>query len=342
LVHLTIEKIKTIKGGNLDMKRTSFIFIMVVFIMVGSLSWAAEDYPKKPIEIIVPYPAGGTTDLSARIIGEKFKEYLGVPIVVINKPGGGGAVGAVHVIESKPDGYTILAHTFGVVLRPLFELSVPYRYTQLRPIGTLGPFEHIVCINKDLPIRNLPELVAYAKEHPGNLSYSVSGKGASSYISIELLKIRAKLTDTHLQAISYPGDPAALMALRGKQVQMSVTTTSMALPHIKSKEIKAIAILSKERDPILPEVSTSIEQGFPEVIATSYYLYFAPQNTPNHIVEKLEKALERSLQDKGVQEKIKKIEMTIGFKNSRDTQVLMDTEYNKWSQLVKDGKLIVK
>jgi tripartite-type tricarboxylate transporter receptor subunit TctC len=324
------------------MKRTWIIYIIVAFIMLSSTCWAAEDYPKKPIEIIVPYPAGGTTDLSARIIGEKFKEYLGVPIVVINKPGGGGAVGAAYAIESTPDGYTILAHTFGVVLRPLFELSVPYRYNQLKPIGVLGPFEHVVSINKDLPIKNLPELIAYAKDHPGTLSYSVSGRGASSYISIELLKIRTKLTDLHLQAVSYPGDPAALLALRGKQVQMSVTTTSMALPHIKSKEIRAITILSKERDLLLPEVPTSIEQGFPDVLATSYYLYFAPLKTPGPIVEKLEKTLEKALQDKGVQEKLKKIEMTVGFKNSTETQALMDSEYNKWSQLVKDGKLIAK
>ncbi len=327
----------------MNLKKTWIILIGfgLVSILIPSFCWT-KDYPDKPIEVVNPYAPGGTNDLSIRIIGEKMTEFLGQTIVVISKAGGAGAVGTNYVANSKPDGYTILGITAGFVTRPLFDPRVPYRYAQFRPIGIPAIHENVLCVSKNLPIKNIAELIAYAKENPKTLSYSISGLGGVTYLAVEYLKYKNKLTDAHLQCVPHQGDAPALLALLGNHVQVSATTTSMALQHIKSNSIRPIAILSKKRDPILPEASTSVEQGFPDVVASSYYVWLVPVETPDEIIKKLENAMVRALQDKGVQEKLLKIEIPIGFINSIETQTFLDSENKRWERIIKEANLSSK
>jgi tripartite-type tricarboxylate transporter receptor subunit TctC len=312
-----------------------------IFMITPSLCWT-KDYPNKPIEFVCPNAPGGTIDLSARIIGEKMGEFLGQPIVVVSKVGGAGAVGTSYVANSRPDGYTILGTTAGFVTRPLFDPRLPYRYTQFKPIGILARHENVLCVSKNLPIKNVAELITYAKGNPGTLSYSISGKGGVTYLSMEYLKYKNGLTDLHLQCVPHQGDSPALLAILGNHVQVSATNISLALQYIKSNSIRPIAILSRKRDPVLPETLTSVEQGFQDVVASSYYVWLAPVETPDEIIKKLESAMEKALQDKGVQEKLLKIETTAGFMNSKETQTFLDNEKKMWERIIKEANLISK
>lgn len=313
----------------------------IVFMIAPSLCWT-NDYPNKPIEFVCPNAPGGTIDLSARIVGEKMGEFLGQPIVVVSKVGGAGAVGSSYVANSRPDGYTILGTTAGFVTRPLFNPQMPYRYTQFKPIGILAKHENVLCVSKTLPIKNIAELISYAKEKPEKLSYSISGKGGVTYLAMEYLKYKNGLTDVHLQCVPHQGDSPALLAILGNHVQVSATNIALALQYIKSNSIRPIAILSKKRDPILPEVPTSVEQGFQDVTASSYYVWVAPVETPDEVIKKLENAMEKTLQDKGVQEKLLKIRTTAGFMNSKETKTFMDNENRMWERIVKEANLVSK
>ena len=324
------------------MRKIAVIFIGFVFMMTGSLCWAKDDYPIKPIEVINAYAPGGPTDFVGRMVGDKMAEYLGQPLVLISKPGGATAVGSSFVAKSKPDGYTLLITGCGIVTRPLFEPSMPYRINEFIPIGIYQRNYHVLAANNSLPVKNLAELVDYAKKNPKTLSYGISGVGAITHLAMELFKLNAQLTDTHLQCIPYPGDNPALLAVIGNHVQVSLTTLPPAIPHINAKAVRALAIPSEKRNPLLPEVPTTGEQGFPNVVSPCYHILLAPAKTPEYIVKKLEGAMEKALQDKGVQEKLEKLGFPADFLNSKDTQALQDNDGKKWSEVIKKANLSVK
>jgi tripartite-type tricarboxylate transporter receptor subunit TctC len=314
------------------------LFVGLVFVVAGYPCWAEDNYPNKPIELIIAYPAGGVVDLVSRVLGDKIREYLGQPILAINKPGGQGSVAAGDVINAKPDGYTLLATTAGWTTSILFTPSLPYNHTQLRAIGSPGFLTQLLCVSKDLPIKNLAELVDYARKNPGTFSIAVIGKGRAYYV-FEFLKLKNQLTDAQLQVIPHQGDMPALMALLGKHVQAGITDHGTGGPHLRSGEIRVIAVLSKRRDPILPDVSTGGEQGLPEMDnAPPKSLYFAPSKTPDPIVKKLESAMEKALQDKEVREKLTRIAFTIDSMNSKDTDEWVNRDYKIWSDLVSSMK----
>jgi tripartite-type tricarboxylate transporter receptor subunit TctC len=315
--------------------------LILVLMIIPSRCWT-KDYPNKPIEFVNPYAPGGNNDLSIRIIGEKMAEFLGQPIVVVNKVGGAATVGTVYVANSKPDGYTLLGTTGGFLTRPLYDPRVPYRYTQFRPIGIPVKLENILCVNKNLPIKNIAELITYAKGNPGALSYSIAGKGGVSYLAMEYLKYKNNLTDLHLQCVPHQGDAPALLAILGNHVQISATNISFALPYIKSNSIRPIAILSRKRNPLLPEIPTSLEQGFQDMVASSYFIWLAPTQTPSEIIKTLENNMEKAIQDKGVQEKLLKIELTAAFMNSEETKAFLDNEIKFWEKIIKEANLATK
>jgi tripartite-type tricarboxylate transporter receptor subunit TctC len=326
----------------MNIKKIGIIFISISFIFINataSLCLTKDDYPKKPIEVVVPYAAGGAADLIIRIVGEKMAEYLGQPIIVLNKPGGAAAVGTSFVAKSKPDGYSLLVSTPGTVLRPLVDPTVPYRASEFRPIGIFTKTNYIIVVNKDLQVKNLAELVDYAKKNPGTLSYGFSGVGGASNLAMELLKQNSHMTDVHMQGVPSEGDMPAVLALIGNHVQACVVIVPSTIPHINSNAIRALAILSEKRDPFLPKVLTTVEQGFSEVVSFSYFSLLAPVKTPDYIVNRLEIVMEKALNDKGVQERLMKLYLPISYMNSRVTQEFMDGEAKKWPEVIKKANL---
>jgi len=321
-------------------KTTGILLLTFLVILGASTGWAKDDYPSKPIQLICPYSVGGITDLSARLIAEKMGEYLGQPVVVVNKPGAGAALGTGYVAASKPDGYTILTTWTGVaVIVPLITPNLPYKMTDLTPIGKSLVVDQLLLVNKDLPVKTLPELVAYAKQHPKTLSYGTAGVGTIPHLVMEMLNSQAQLD---MQHIPYNSELQAVTALVGNHVQASILTYTISGPHIRSNAVRALAVLSPKRDPLLPDVPTSAEQGYPEIIAVIYNILFAPAKTPAPIVKKIEDALEKTLRDKEVKEKLEKMEYKIDFMNGKGTQSFLEAETKKWSEAVKKANIVIK
>lgn len=331
---------RTERGGRTRMKKGFMMLIAFALIVGSSISWAADDYPNKPIQLVCPYGAGGLTDLVARFVGEKMAKYLGKPIIVVNKPGGATSIGTGSVAASKPDGYTILINmTGGFIVTPLITPNLPYKMSDFIPVGKIVTADYLILINKDLPVKTLPELVAYAKKNPGKLSYGSPGVGTVNHLAMELL---ASETQMDIQHIPYNSELPIINALMGDHVQAGAVTVPFSLRYIKANQVKALAVLAEKRDPLLPDVATSGEQGFPDLIASIYNIMFVPAKTPASVVKKLEDALQKTLRDKEVVESLEKMDFKVDFLNSADTQAYLEREVKKWAAVVKKANITIK
>jgi tripartite-type tricarboxylate transporter receptor subunit TctC len=320
-------------------KISSIMLIGFILIAFSLPAWSADEYPNKAIQLVIPFPPGGPIDLSARIVGEKMGEYLGQPVVAVNKPGGGTAIAAGSVAGAKPDGYTLFSSPATLVFLPMITPNLSFKVSDFVPIGQLVSFNFLLLVNKDVPVKTLPELVAYARKNPRALSYGGSTFGSTQHIIGELLKLTANVD---LQFIPFGGENPAITALLGNHIQVGILTI-FQWPHVKSNAVRALAVLSAKRDPLLPQVPTAVEQGFPDLsVAAGYNLFLAPARTPAPIVKKLEWALEKALQDKTTRERVEKTELTPDFLNSRTTQALLDDEIKKWAPVVKKASIVVK
>ena len=323
------------------MNARTVLLILVSFciILTGSQAWAKDDYPNKPIQFICPYAVGGITDLAARVVAEYMGKYLGQPFIVVNKPGAASALGSAFVAASKPDGYTLLTNWVTMVTIPLITPDLPYKLSDFTPIGRTVTADQIFLVNKDLPVKTLPELVAYAKQHPKTLSYSTVGVGSLPHLVMEMFNAQTQLD---IQHVPYNSELQSVTALVGNHVQVSVLTYASSGAHIRSGAIRPLAVLATKRDPRLPQVPTSAEQGHPELLAAIYNVLMAPARTPAPIITKLEDALRKMLQDKEAREKIEKLEYRVDFMNAKDTQAFLDAETKKWSAVVKKANIVVK
>jgi tripartite-type tricarboxylate transporter receptor subunit TctC len=320
-------------------KAATAILLGFLVMLTASNGWAREDYPNKPIQFICPFAVGGITDIAARVVAEHMGKYLGQPLIVVNKPGAASAMGTAFVAASKPDGYTILTTWIAIVLVPLITPDLPYKLSELTPIGKSVSADQIFLVNKDLPVKTLPELVTYAKQHPKTLSYGTAGVGTLPHLVMEMFNAQMQVD---IQHIPYNSELQSVTALVGNHVQASVLTYSSSGSHIRSGAVRPLAILAPKRDSRLPQVPTSAEQGYPELLANIYNVLMAPAKTPAPIVKKLEDALEKTLRDKEAREKLEKMEYKIDFMNARDTQVFLDAETKKWSAVVKKANIVAK
>lgn len=321
------------------MKKIVTPIVCLFLIIAASPCWSLDEYPTKPIQLICPFSPGGTSDLSARIVGNKMGETLGQPIVVLNKTGGGSSVGINYVAGSKPDGYTLLTASAGMVLIPMITPQLPYKMEDLVPLGRLVTWNNMIVVQKDIPVKSLSEFVAYAKKNPGTLSYSSSGIGNTSHFIGELINMEFKLD---IQHIPYAGENPAITAVLGKHAQISYVSLPTCLQHVKSGAITAVTVLSNKRDLELPQVSTSAEEGYSDLIASSYHIFYAPAKIPASILKKLETTLEKALQDKEVCSKIEALGLTVSYQNSQETKKFLGNEYKRWVAVAKKANIVIK
>lgn len=324
-------------------KRMMIILMGFVFILMGSSVWGEETYPNKTIQLIVPLAAGGSVDLSTRLIAEKMGEYFKQPVVVVNKPGAGGAVGASFVATSNPDGYTILSYAGGGGFEcvPIINPSVSYKVSDFIPIAAVMKFTQVAVAHKDLPVKTFAELVEYAQKNPGTLSYASVGIGNYAHLLMELLKLSHNIK-LDVQQVPYPGIAPGLTAVIGNHSQVGIFPLGVVTKHIASGAIRALTVFSQKRSPFLPQVSTSVEQGFPELIADSYFIYYAPAKTPLPIVSKLQDTIAKIIQDKEIVEKMKKFDLTVDFMNSQETQTFLDNSVKKLEPVIRKANIYIK
>ncbi len=274
-------------------------FIVTVFIPAG-LSEAA-DYPNKPIQVIVPFAPGGGGDITARLITPKVSSLLGQAVTVINKPGGGSVLGTYAAMANPPDGYTILSIHPPQISAPLVNKDVTFDIKRdFITVNLSVTSPSLVIVRKDAPWRTLEEFIAEAKKNPGKLTYSSIGYGGTAHFSGELFKINA---GTDLSHIPMDGTAPAVTAVLGGHIHVTFPEFGAVYKYLQAGSLRALAVMDKKRLKLFPDIPTTVEKGFPDLITASWGGYSVVVKTPKVAVEKLKKAYKEALRDKEVMEK---------------------------------------
>ncbi len=303
--------------------------------LAGAPAIAQGNWPAgKPITYVVPFPAGGTTDILGRMIGQKLGAALGTNIVIENRGGAGGSVGSAVASRAAPDGYTLLggtisSHAINVSLYPKLGYDPVKSFT---PVILIGSNPLLILVRKDSPFKTLQDVLVAAKAKPGTLTSASAGFGTSQHMTLELLGYK---TDTKFVHVPYQGSGPAIQALIGGQVDMMVDTTVVAGPYIKSGTVRALAVSSAQRLESLPDVPTIAESGVPDFEVVSWQGIFAPAGTPKPIVDRLHSEIEKILQSPEIQAKLKSLGMQPGTLTVEQFAAFQKAEVEKWAQVIK-------
>jgi tripartite-type tricarboxylate transporter receptor subunit TctC len=312
--------------------------VVFFFFLVTTSVATASDFPNKPIQIVVPAPPGGTTDIAARILGPKLSSILGQPVIIVNKPGGGGAVASKIIASAtEPDGYTIFTHWTGMVLVPILKPNIGYKlddFTALaQPVSTL----YMIAVKGDSPWKTLDDLIKEARKNPGKLTYSSGGVGSGYHFTGEHFKME---TGTDIVHVPMEGDAAAVTALLGGHVDMTVSGLGSMSGYLKAGTVRALANLYHEKAKDFPNIPTIKELGYPRLTTSGWFGYFVPVKTPKEIVEKLGKAFEVATKDKDVIEKIEKSGMVPRTLVLGEATKFFEGEDKRWRDVAKKAKMI--
>ncbi|MEO8347027.1 MAG: tripartite tricarboxylate transporter substrate binding protein [Betaproteobacteria bacterium] len=299
------------------------------------MAWA-QAYPSKPIRIVVPFPAGGTTDVLARAVAQKLNESLGQPAVVDNRPGAGGNIGAELVAKSAPDGYTLLMGTVGThAINPSLYPRMPYDHVRdFAPVILVAGVPNVLVINPGLPVNSVQELIAYAKANPGKLNFASSGNGTSIHLSGELFRTMAGVQMTH---VPYKGSAPALQDLVGGQVQLMFDNLPSSLALIKAGKLKALAVTSLARAAALPDVPTLAESGLPGFEASSWFGLLAPAGTPPAAIATLNADVAKWLASPDARERLLAQGAIAAGGTPEDFARHIAAETAKWQKVVKES-----
>lgn len=294
----------------------------------------AQTYPTHSIRLIVPFPAGGTTDILARAVAQRLTETLGQAVVVDNRPGAGGNIGSDIVAKSAPDGYTLVMGTVGThAINPSLYAKMPYDHVKdFVPVVLVAGVPNVLEVNPSLPVHTVADLIKLAKEKPGTINFASSGSGTSIHLSGELFKTMAGVDMTH---VPYKGSAPAITDLIGGQVQVMFDNLPSSLAQIKAGKLRAIAVTSLKRAPALPDVPTISESGLPGFEASSWFGILAPAGTPPAVIARINHEVNQWLQSADAREKLlaQGAEAAGGTPDKFASHIRVESE--KWAKVVK-------
>src|SRR3954463_6170247 len=296
----------------------------------------AQDFPSRPLRLVVPYPPSGNVDITARTIAPALGDALGQPIVIENRAGAGGTIGTGAVIKSPPDGYTLVLGSSATITaaRAVYQ-NPPYDpFKDLVAIGAIQLAPIVLTVAPKTPVKSFAEYVARARAHPGQVTIASAGNGSSNHLAIELLMRQADLKLLH---VPYKGSGPALTDLIGSQVQSMMDQLAASIGHIKEGRIRALAISSAKRSPLLPEVPTLDELGVKGYEATTFTGIFAPAGTPAAVVDRLAKALHSAMTRDDVRERYRTMGVEVMDMTQPEFAAYVRTDYQKWQKVARDG-----
>jgi tripartite-type tricarboxylate transporter receptor subunit TctC len=301
----------------------------------------AQDFPTRPVTIVVAQPPGGGTDIIARIMADQLSRKLGQPFIVENRPGAGTVVGSVSVANATPDGYTLLMGlTANMAVNPSLFANLPYDpIRDFAPVGMVAKFPFVIIVSNNLPVHSIKELIALAKSKTGEINFASGGNGTGQHLSAELFKLETGINLTH---VPYRGAAPAYTDVISGQVPVFFDNLSSALGQIQSGSVRALAVTGTERSPLLPNVPTVAESGVPEY---QYYVWFglwAPKKTPQPIVEKLNAAVKVALQSPEAKEHIAAAAGVPFDMPLADIDPFVQAEIAKWADVVKRANITVQ
>ena len=320
------------------MKRRQLIQSALSAALIPSLVQAQDKYPSKPITWVCPYAAGGNADSRSRQVAKAMSVILGQPIIIDNKAGAGGNIGTEVIARGKPDGYTIGMGNFAplAVNQALFKKLNFDPANDIVPIGLIEKGPLVLMVRNDSPYKSVKDIVAAAKANPGKLSYASGGIGGSHHLSGALLENAAGIDMIHAP---YKSGSAGATDLMGGQVQMMFEQMYAAMPAIKGGRLRALAITSKTRSPLLPDLPTMAEQGYPAVEVQNWQGLVAPKGIPADLVKVLNAALNKALQEPEVKEKILSQGNEMGGGTPEQFAALIKAEAPRWAKVVRDAKI---
>ncbi len=299
---------------------------------------AQDAYPNKPIKVVVPFPAGGATDILTRAITEKLAVRLGQSVIIENKPGAGANIGAATVAKAAPDGYTILMGSIGShSISVTYHKDPGYNFKKdLMPISSAGSLSNIVVVGNDVPAKNLKELVAYAKANPGKLTCGSSGTGGLIHLTCEMFKIAAGIDVLH---VPYKGTSLLMPDLISGRVTMALDTLPPYIPMLKEGKVRALAITTAQRSSLVPDLPTVAESGYPGFESVAVYGFFAPAGTPAAIIKKLNTDINAVLLDPELKDKLLKVGIEVAGSTPEALAAFVDKEIAKWAGVIKAGNI---
>src|SRR3954463_4458279 len=312
--------------------------LLAALLMLGATAWA-QDYPSKPVRVIVPYVAGGNADIWARTLSQKLTESLKQAFVVENKPGANGGIGTDFVAKSSPDGYTLLAVASGpIVVNPVLYANVTYDPVKdLAPVAQCAVYQYVLVTRSDSPYKAIGDLVAAAKANPGGLAYGSTGVGGGNHLAAELFSLA---TGTRFNHIPYKGSAPALADLLGGQLTFMFDTVITSVPQVRSGKLRAFAVSSAKRASSLPEVPTMQEAGFAGFDMSQWQGVLAPTGTPRAVVDRLNAAIVKAMHASDVHERIAVQggnEIVTG--TPEDFAALIRFELERYAKVIRDAKI---
>jgi len=300
---------------------------------------AQQDYPNKPIRLVVPFTPGGVTDTGARVVAERLGARLGQQVVVDNRPGASGNIGTQAVAAAPPDGYTLVLGFDGtMVINPHVFSKVPFdTVNDFVPVSKIGDAVLVIVTHPSVPAKTLPELIAYSKSNPGGLSYGSSGTGGTPHVAAEMLKVKTGAEFVH---VPYKGGGQAMTDVVGGQLPMLYTAVASALPFIERGQVRAIAISSVQRLPSLPQVPT-VGETLPGFEASSWIGILAPAKTPKPIVDRIQRELHAVVNEPAVKERLTKLGITSVGNTSEEFGQQIQADLKKYADVVKAARIKV-
>ncbi len=306
--------------------------LLAVIAAAFALPAFAQEYPARPVRIVVGFAPGGGVDISARLMASKLAEYLGQQFVVENKPGAGTNIAAAEVVKATPDGYTLFMNSPAVVINTALYAKPPYQLSDFTGVSIFSATTNMLVVPAAVPAKTVQDLVRIAKEKPGSLNYSSAGQGTTQHLAAELFKLR---TGTQIVHIPYKGSGPSMTALLANEVQLSFINPVAAGGHVKSGKLRALAVTDDKRTEVMPEVPTMKEAGVEGVEVSLWYGLLAPAATPKEVVEKLGAAVGRATRDPTILAQLKKQGADPVGNTPAQFNAYLKEEFARWSEVVR-------
>ncbi|TDP73982.1 Bug family tripartite tricarboxylate transporter substrate binding protein [Roseateles toxinivorans] len=322
------------------MQRRTLITASLLAGLAGlsNLALAQDAWPSKPIKLIVPFAAGGTSDILGRLLGEKLQAALKQTVIIENRAGAGGVVGADAVAKSPPDGYTLLLGTIAShAINPAMKSKMPYDASKdFAHVALLGSISNVLLVGTDQPFKSVKDVITAAKAKPDSIAFASAGQGSSQHMSGELFKL---LAGADLAHVPYKGSAPAIQDLIGNQIPSSFETVTVALPHIQAGKVRALAVTSAQRSAALPNVPTMQEAGVPGFDVSSWQAMYAPAGTPVAIVTRLNSEIEKILAMPEVKARLDTLGLVHNPLTPAQFADFNRQEIAKWTRVAREGKV---
>jgi tripartite-type tricarboxylate transporter receptor subunit TctC len=321
------------------MKKTFWTFVVLSLVSMLTIPAAAQDYPFKSIRMVVPYPPGGAGDMHVRLISQKLGVLLGQTVVVENRAGASGNIGAEYVVKSAPDGYTLVFGTTNMAINQAVSGKMPFNVlTDLEPITITLNSQNLLAVRTTMPANNIKELIAYAKANPGKINFGSSGIG-SPWLAVEILKSLAGVEMVH---VPYKGDGPAIVDLIGGQIDIYATNISAVDAHHRAGKIRGLAVTSRKRSASLPDIPTMEEAGVPGYELEGWFGFLAPAGTPRPIIEKLHAAMVKIVAMPDVQKSMLDIGLSPATLTPEEFRQRIQSDIAKFTRVVKSSGIKVE